>query len=152
MDCIYITLSSKELHILCLTFTHSHTVSRGNHAGCQPAQRQSELVDLLKNSTTDIFPRMSWTLTTNLSLAGWGLYHLSQFRHFKDSLICSTTQMHVQRYQCESGATIAVKSQVKLTVGIVVHTVLLRLIVNICIWAMDIPRIAVSWFTKFFPA
>ena len=81
MDCIYIALLSKALYSLCLTFTHSHTVGRGNHAGLQPAQReQLELGVLLKDTTTDLFPRRSWTQTTNLSVAGRGLYHLSHCR------------------------------------------------------------------------
>ena len=62
MHYIYIALLSKVLYSSCLTFTHSHThsftVGRGNHAGCQPAQReQLELGDLLKDTMTDFFPR-----------------------------------------------------------------------------------------------
>ena len=78
MGCIYIALLSKALYNLCLTFTHAHThsytVGRGTRAGLQPAQReQLELGVLLKDTTTDFFPRRSWTGNTDLSVAGRGL-------------------------------------------------------------------------------
>ena len=52
MDCIYIALLSKALYSLCLTFTHSHTVGRGNHAAGLERRKPGPLTARLRRRKT----------------------------------------------------------------------------------------------------